>query len=150
LFDAETYFNLVEKTLATCADVTLVGNRLRIFPENGGWDLWRAIMWDVSIKWPTGEELAVQDFYQSRKKEIFRQYSFHFMNQSKECIFRFDTHGESIPLGKPCHMHLGASEEIYEHGDPRLTGFRLVEIDFLQAHGLVYRYLNGKKMPWNT
>jgi hypothetical protein len=135
--------------MSTCKEIDTTRNDLRVAPENGGWEAWNIITWDAALKWPTGEEFAVQDFYRKRKNEVFRAYSYHFMDGQKKCIFRFDTHGELIPLGKACHMHLGGGEEVLEEGDNKLRGFRLVEMDFLRAHTLIYKHLNGKKMPWD-
>jgi hypothetical protein len=68
------------------------------------------------------------------------------MEQNGKCIFRFDTHGDELALGQPCHMHIG--DKKFEDDDAALHGFRLSAVDFLLAHGFVHLHLKNKKLPW--
>jgi hypothetical protein len=79
---------------------------------------------------------------------MLRCFSYHFMDDQRRCIFRFDTHGDEQPIQAPCHIHLGEAEEILENGDARLRGFDLEEITFLSVFRLAHRHINSKGLPW--
>lgn len=70
------------------------------------------------------------------------------MDPNGRCIFRFDTHGEVIPFGAPCHLHLGETEEVVEPGDPRLHGFDFGKVNALVVLNLVHKILKNRKLPW--
>jgi hypothetical protein len=157
MFNAEEYFERVEKHLASCR-ATTVGVEMGIdgphfFPTR---ERWEVITLNALIKWPSGEILDVLDTWQRRRRNtLMRTFSYHFMHSTGGLIFRLDTHGEEIPYDGKCHIHVrsGARELLLEDDDSRLHGFRLSEIDFLNAFALVHTHLKkqlgDKVMPWD-
>ena len=147
MFNAQRYFGYCEIVLDTCQ------NRLTILKNNrivrNDWENWTVITWQLSVTFNSGHRLRVSDNYnRNLENEVGRNFSYHFMSDTGECIFRFDTHDGAIGFDDPCHVHVGQNETELGNGDPRLKGFSLSRVDFLKAFNLIHKHLKGRALPW--
>jgi hypothetical protein len=148
LFDAETYFDTALRALASCerklnADIVSRGVAVQ-----GSWHSWELIVWRVTITFTSGHVLEILESHEKKMRiKHYRKAKYHFMDADRKCIFRVDTHKDSIPFDDPCHLHFGEHETI-EDGDPRLRGQSLIGIDFLTVFSWVHQYLEGKPLIW--
>jgi hypothetical protein len=134
----------VDRVLATAAHLIQAPDRFN-HPKiltNGGVAVWRE-----KITFTTGHRLEVMDCYSRLQRGMeTRNFKYQFMDSDAGLLFRFDTHGKSLPLCEPCHLHVAAGQ-IFE-GDPRLGQLSLVAMDFLRAFHLAHTYLDGGSFPW--
>jgi hypothetical protein len=93
--------------------------------------------------------MSVFEFYErDNQGRVEVCFKYHFMAPDKKCIFRMDTHGRPFPLGTPCHLHLGESEEEVENGDERLGEIKLADVNFPLAFHLAHQHIDGRRLPW--
>lgn len=86
--------------------------------------------------------------FRESPNQLVRAIDYDFRRSgTKNEIFRFDNHGDTLDLGKPCHLHVNGSSRIYE-GDTRLNGYSLIDIHLLDVVGLVCKFIRGEKLPW--
>lgn len=102
----------------------------------------------------SGERIAVRDqrVYRVVKPASildFYQVDYQLLDGDRKdkVIFRFCTHGVSIPGDEPAHIHDINGDRI-EETDGRLGGQSLVAADFLLFFKYVCSYLDGGKLPW--
>lgn len=134
----------------------LLGNayNISVHPTSGpkiidDFDSWPVITWSDSIEFLDGHRLEFSDNYsRGLTRQVKREFSFHFMDPNRNCIFRFTTHGQELPDGAPCQLRIGPLEELATEGDPRLRGYSLTNVNFLVVFRLIHRYLEGHGLPW--
>jgi len=136
--------------LESCKGVTILEKLGPIIePEGGNWQNWRTIIFRLTIRLATGEILEVLDCFERRRKnQVSRTFRYHAMDVNNQCLFRFDTEGEAIPLDEPCHIHIGPNQHRLDDDDARLRGFSLSGRTFLDAFSLLHQHLKGRGMPW--
>lgn len=146
MFDAQAHFELVNGVLSTDRGrFEIEENELRVETD---WDNWSIITWRATIRFSAGHVLAVAEMYKRDSDgSIGNSFGYHLMDDQKQCIFRFDTHGECVAIGEPCHVHLG--EELFENGDPRLCGYSLQGVDFFEAYKLSHMVFKSERLPWD-
>jgi hypothetical protein len=149
------YAQLINRVLSSCKYI--VADQQITQPITDTSQLPRGVFWWKTVKPITlhsRERIAVKDnrLYRVVKPSAILQvydadYALLDGEQQDKVIFRFCTHGKSLPAAEPAHVHDSANVRI-EEGDGRLNGQSLVGADFLLFFKYVCSYLDGNKLPW--
>lgn len=115
----------------------------------GSWDIWQVITWRAKISCANGITLEAFEFHEKINGNHCRKIKYHLMDVNQKCIFRVDTHGETIPLESACHVHVGCDEVRIDDGDERLGTVSLRGLGFPEIFGWVHASLDGKRLPWD-
>lgn len=114
---------------------------------------WNFISWRFETIFECGHKLIASEFHMRDSKDIHcRHLSYRLMKSTGELVFQLDSHGQSIPISDPIHLHINPNDDDdrIEDGDWRLDSYSLLDFDFERMWTLVQNYLKDGRVPWRS